>query len=116
MLIPASDLGGMMIGEFWGKARPDSPIGAHPLVAHSLDVAAVAILLAGRRHLGIDRPMLGFLCRCTTSASTLAHFRPRRGNAGQSRRLVRIRQLVRLPAQPMTWWDCTSWPMFMQTA
>jgi hypothetical protein len=36
----------------WGKARPDQVRG-HPLIAHSLDVAAVAILLARRRHLGI---------------------------------------------------------------
>jgi CRISPR-associated endonuclease/helicase Cas3 len=50
-----------MIGEFWGKARPDDRVSAHPLLAHSLDVAAVAILLARGRHLGIDRRMLGFL-------------------------------------------------------
>jgi CRISPR-associated endonuclease/helicase Cas3 len=50
-----------MIGEFWGKARPDGDASAHPLPAHSLDVAAVAVLLSGRRRLDIDPRMLGFL-------------------------------------------------------
>jgi hypothetical protein len=49
--------------EFWGKARPDSDGVAsfHPLPAHSLDVAAVAVLLLGGRILSMDPRMLGFL-------------------------------------------------------
>jgi hypothetical protein len=49
-----------MIAEFWGKARPDDQGNAqtHPLPAHSLDVAALAILLSGRRNPGIDPRML----------------------------------------------------------
>ena len=50
-----------MIDDFWGKAQPDSGTSTHPLPAHSLDVAAVAILLSGRRHLDMDPRMLGFL-------------------------------------------------------
>lgn len=52
-----------IIAEFWGKARPngDGAPGFHPLVAHSLDVAAVAILLPGRRVPFVDPRMLGFL-------------------------------------------------------
>jgi CRISPR-associated endonuclease/helicase Cas3 len=52
-----------IIAEFWGKARPNH-VGAasvHPLPAHSLDVAAVAILLPGPRNFNIDPRMLGFL-------------------------------------------------------
>ncbi|ASL40497.1 MULTISPECIES: CRISPR-associated helicase/endonuclease Cas3 [Acetobacter] len=51
---------------FWGKARPasvglgeDSSI--HPLIAHMLDVAAVAILLPGSQRLGLDNRQLGML-------------------------------------------------------
>lgn len=51
---------------FWGKARPvsvdfetDSSI--HPLIAHMLDVAAVAILLPGSQRLGLDYRQLGML-------------------------------------------------------
>jgi CRISPR-associated endonuclease/helicase Cas3 len=49
--------------EFWGKARPDhaGAPGFHPLVAHSLDVAAVAILLLSGRITAVDPRMLGFL-------------------------------------------------------
>jgi CRISPR-associated endonuclease/helicase Cas3 len=49
--------------EFWGKARPDGDSAAsfHPLLAHSLDVAAVAILVPGGRIPSIDPRMLGFL-------------------------------------------------------
>ena len=47
---------------FWGKARPsdlDRGPGWHPLVFHSLDVAAVSeALLAGRRGLGSGLPRL----------------------------------------------------------
>jgi CRISPR-associated endonuclease/helicase Cas3 len=49
--------------EFWGKARPDHAgvAGFHPLVAHSLDVAAVAILLLSGRIPAVDPRMLRFL-------------------------------------------------------
>jgi CRISPR-associated endonuclease/helicase Cas3 len=48
---------------FWGKARPDllGESKAHPLVAHSLDVAAVAVLLSQPRKPVVDPRMLGFL-------------------------------------------------------
>jgi CRISPR-associated endonuclease/helicase Cas3 len=64
--LPAYDqLGALMSvnAEFWGKARPsnDGGIGFHPLIAHSLDVAAVAILLQDGRIQSIDPRMLGFL-------------------------------------------------------
>jgi CRISPR-associated endonuclease/helicase Cas3 len=48
---------------FWGKAQADAqaPSGMHPLVAHSIDVAAVATLLP-RQHLsGLSGQALGFL-------------------------------------------------------
>jgi CRISPR-associated endonuclease/helicase Cas3 len=47
---------------FWGKARPNSDDGprSHPLLAHCLDVAAVAILLPGGIP-SVDPRMLGFL-------------------------------------------------------
>jgi CRISPR-associated endonuclease/helicase Cas3 len=54
----------MSIGaEFWGKARPTSEgaSGFHPLLAHSLDVAAVAVLLPGGGIPSVDPRMLGFL-------------------------------------------------------
>lgn len=48
---------------FWGKARPEdqavSP--SHPVVAHSLDVAAVAILLRQEREHELSGQTLGFL-------------------------------------------------------
>jgi CRISPR-associated endonuclease/helicase Cas3 len=49
--------------EFWGKARPNQAgaAGFHPLIAHSLDVAAVAILLPCGRVPAVDPRMLGFL-------------------------------------------------------
>lgn len=47
------------ISAFWGKARPTDPM--HPLVAHALDVAAVAVLLPRRIPLGIPSNTLGFL-------------------------------------------------------
>jgi CRISPR-associated endonuclease/helicase Cas3 len=49
--------------EFWGKAHSVHEIGpgSHPLVAHSLDVAAVAVLLPWRGNIPIDPRMLGFL-------------------------------------------------------
>jgi CRISPR-associated endonuclease/helicase Cas3 len=52
-----------LIAEFWGKARPNVTVGihAHALVAHSLDVAAVAVLMAHRLTPVIDPRMLGFL-------------------------------------------------------
>jgi CRISPR-associated endonuclease/helicase Cas3 len=48
---------------FWAKAQPvpDAAAQFHPLVAHSLDVAAVALLLPSRASLGLDARMLGFL-------------------------------------------------------
>jgi CRISPR-associated endonuclease/helicase Cas3 len=49
----------LAIAEFWGKARPD--LGAHPLLAHSLDVAAVDVLMSRRGPLQIEPRMLGFL-------------------------------------------------------
>jgi CRISPR-associated endonuclease/helicase Cas3 len=51
------------IAEFWGKARPNQAgiVNVHPLLAHSLDVAAVAILLPRLRNFDIDPRMLGFL-------------------------------------------------------
>jgi len=47
---------------FWGKARPaeDAKSAAHPLVAHALDVAAVALLLP-KVDLAIDGRLLGLL-------------------------------------------------------
>jgi CRISPR-associated endonuclease/helicase Cas3 len=52
-----------IIAAFWGKARLNvtAAIQAHPLVAHSLDVAAVAVLMAHRLTPAIDPRMLGFL-------------------------------------------------------
>ena len=51
------------IRNFWGKARPldDANAGMHPLLAHSLDVAAVAILLRRRLTFGLTGQTLGFL-------------------------------------------------------
>lgn len=54
------------LGFFWGKARPDGADGGagpayHPLVAHMLDVAAVAIMLPGSECPGLDRRQLGML-------------------------------------------------------
>ncbi|MBO1076948.1 CRISPR-associated helicase Cas3' [Roseomonas marmotae] len=47
---------------FWGKAQPQDPTkpGMHPLPAHSLDVAAVALLLPRRVMAGLTTPTLGF--------------------------------------------------------
>ncbi|MDR3515116.1 MAG: CRISPR-associated helicase Cas3' [Azospirillaceae bacterium] len=47
---------------FWGKAHPEPEGGTevHPLSAHSMDVAAVAVLLS-RRLPGLDPRLLGFL-------------------------------------------------------
>jgi CRISPR-associated endonuclease/helicase Cas3 len=50
--------------DFWAKAQHparDGEAAFHPLVAHSLDVAAVALLLPRHRALGIDARMLGLL-------------------------------------------------------
>jgi CRISPR-associated endonuclease/helicase Cas3 len=49
--------------EFWGKARPlaSGTPRVHPLVAHCLDVAAVAVLLPSRRGTAVDPRMVGFL-------------------------------------------------------
>lgn len=51
------------IPTFWGKARSSNTMGAgmHPLLAHSLDVAAVAILLPRRLTFGLAGQNLGFL-------------------------------------------------------
>ena len=51
------------IRKFWGKARPsnDANAGMHPLLAHSLDVAAVALLLPRRLTFGLTGQTLGFL-------------------------------------------------------
>ena len=51
------------IRKFWGKARPsnDAHAGMHPLLAHSLDVAAVALLLPRRLTFGLTGQTLGFL-------------------------------------------------------
>lgn len=48
---------------FWGKAQPSSAATAHahPIVAHSLDVAAVAALLPRELGLGIPAPALAYL-------------------------------------------------------
>lgn len=53
---------------FWGKARADvfgeagfAGPAMHPLVAHMLDVAAVAILLPGWSQCALDRRQIGFL-------------------------------------------------------
>jgi len=47
---------------FWGKANPaDGAVSPfHPLVAHALDVAAVATLLR-HHHLGLDERLIGWL-------------------------------------------------------
>ncbi len=52
-----------MMTEFWGKARStyEDGAGSHPLVAHALDVAAVAVLLPWRGDIPIDSRMLGLL-------------------------------------------------------
>jgi len=52
----------LIITEFWGKARPvtDSAPAVHPLVAHCLDVAAVATLLPPRRGMALDPRVVGF--------------------------------------------------------
>jgi CRISPR-associated endonuclease/helicase Cas3 len=49
--------------DFWAKAHPaaDAAAAFHPLVAHSLDVAAVALLLPRGPAPAIDARMLGFL-------------------------------------------------------
>ena len=49
--------------KFWGKARPSNSEAAamHPLLAHSLDVAAVALLLPRRLTFGLTGQTLGFL-------------------------------------------------------
>ncbi|MCX2561188.1 CRISPR-associated helicase Cas3' [Acetobacter farinalis] len=59
-----ADDGGLRF--FWGKARPvqlaqDTGFLMHPLIAHMLDVAAVAILLPGSERLGLDYRQLGML-------------------------------------------------------
>jgi CRISPR-associated endonuclease/helicase Cas3 len=48
---------------FWGKAQPSERAGArmHPMLAHSLDVAAVALLLPRRLTFGLEGQTLGFL-------------------------------------------------------
>jgi CRISPR-associated endonuclease/helicase Cas3 len=48
---------------FWGKAQPSNRTGAgmHPLLAHSLDVAAVALLLPRRLTFGLTGQTMGFL-------------------------------------------------------
>ncbi len=51
---------------FWGKAQAAAgclEVGSfmHPLIAHMLDVAAVAILLPGSGRLGLDHRQLGML-------------------------------------------------------
>jgi CRISPR-associated endonuclease/helicase Cas3 len=53
----------MAIAGFWGKARPNSTgdSKAHPLLAHSLDVAAVAVLMSQHQLPIVDPRMLGFL-------------------------------------------------------
>ncbi len=47
---------------FWGKAQPDSvsAVKAHPIIAHALDVAAVAVLLP-RDGFDLDLRALGWL-------------------------------------------------------
>ncbi|WP_338029803.1 CRISPR-associated helicase Cas3' [Gluconacetobacter takamatsuzukensis] len=64
MCIPGAD--GLSL--FWGKARTDvfgvgglSGPAMHPLVAHMLDVAAVAVLLPGWSQCTLDRRQIGFL-------------------------------------------------------
>ena len=49
--------------KFWGKAQPAASTGAgmHPLLAHSLDVAAVSLLLPRRLTFGLTGQTLGFL-------------------------------------------------------
>ncbi|WP_308720943.1 HD domain-containing protein [Komagataeibacter xylinus] len=55
-----------MLRFLWGKARPADQGGntgapIHPLVAHMLDVAAVAVLWPGSGRLALDRRQLGLL-------------------------------------------------------
>lgn len=49
--------------QFWGKARPDESGAArmHPLAAHALDVAAIALLLPRPTAAALPRQTLGFL-------------------------------------------------------
>jgi len=51
------------IPTFWGKARSSNTtgVGMHPLLAHSLDVAAVALLLPRRLTFGLTGQTMGFL-------------------------------------------------------
>src|SRR5690349_24850775 len=51
------------ITALWGKARPDpgQTTRFHPLLAHCLDVAAVAVLLPTHHQLAMDPRILGFL-------------------------------------------------------
>ena len=60
---PAGIASQMDLTRIWGKARPftTGSAGMHPLLAHSLDVAAVATLLPGAARLGLDGRLLGFL-------------------------------------------------------
>lgn len=62
--VPDQDEQGLAF--FWGKARPDGPEGQgaaamHPLLAHMLDVAAVAALLPGSGQTGLDRRQIALL-------------------------------------------------------
>ena len=50
------------LNNFWGKAQPeDDGAEFHPLIAHALDVAAVALLLQSRHVAGLDARMVGLL-------------------------------------------------------
>ncbi|MDF7674195.1 CRISPR-associated helicase Cas3' [Acetobacteraceae bacterium ESL0709] len=51
------------LAQFWGKARPaeGGDVTMHPLMAHMLDVAAVAMELPLGRHCGLDIRLVGFL-------------------------------------------------------
>jgi CRISPR-associated endonuclease/helicase Cas3 len=51
------------LGDFWGKARATDAMAAsmHPLLAHSLDVAAVATLLPRAQAFGLSGRTLAFL-------------------------------------------------------
>ena len=53
----------MDLSDLWAKAHPSDDRGPamHPLLAHSLDVAATATLLPQAARLGIDLRTLGFL-------------------------------------------------------
>ena len=101
-----------MIGEFWDKARSEDEVRGHPLLAHSLDVAAVAILLAGGRHLGMDPRMVSL----HDIGKYSRPFQAKARGCWPVGALGPYPTTNPPPGQRMTSLDCTSWPMFMPTA